>query len=276
VDLVFGGDLPMASGLSSSAAIEVAMAVALAGLHDVRIAPDEIAMMAHRAETGYVGLKCGIMDQFASALGRDGHALLLHCSDRSYEHVPMDPTAFEVLVVDTRKPRNLSSTEFNRRVAECRRAFEALCAGRGSRVCLADFAIDDLEAVRDDLDDVIYRRALHVLREMARVREAVGSLRRGDVARLGQLVSESHESTRVDYAVSCEELDAITDAACQHDSVFGARLTGAGFGGCAFALVHPASTEEVARHVRQAYAARFGIEPGYAVLRAGGGPARLR
>ncbi|MCA8943422.1 MAG: galactokinase, partial [Planctomycetes bacterium] len=276
VDLVFGGDVPMASGLSSSAAIEVATVTALQQLHGVELSGEQVAAIAHAAETDYVGLQCGIMDQFASALGEAGHAVLLHCHDRTFEHVPMDPDAFEVLVVDTKKPRNLSQTEFNTRVAECAAAFEVLRAKLGPLPYLAAFPEDRLPEAREVLDEVSWRRVYHVVTEMGRVAGAVESLRSGDIARLGALISASHESTRTHYEVSCDELDTVTQAACEHERTFGARLTGAGFGGCAFALVEPDATGEVEDIVRARYRERFGVEPGFLRLRPGSGPRRLR
>ncbi len=272
LDVVFGGDLPMGSGLSSSAAIEVALATALRELLGLDVPWLEIAHIAHRAETDYVGVKCGIMDQFASALGRDGHALLLHCHDRVVEHVPMDSASFHILVVDTKRSRNLSATGFNTRVEECTRAREILCEAVGERTHLAAFTVAEVESAQAALGERLYRRARHVASEMGRVERAVAAMRAGDFPLVGQLISASHESTRTDYDVSCEELDLVTSTAVGLDGVFGARLTGAGFGGCAFVVLDPSRVIEVAAVVRARYEERFGLEPGHAVVRPGGGP----
>jgi galactokinase len=274
-DLLFGGDLPMASGMSSSAAIAVATAVALdvwtgAGLE--RLA---IARLAHRAETGYVQVQCGIMDQFASALARSGHALLLHCADESFEHVAIHGSGFEVLVMDTKKPRTLAESAFNARVRECRDAHALLREHVRELPWLAQYTTADLEHAGEALAGVLRARATHVVEEMERVAAAVKALDAGDVRAFGALVHASHRSTATRYAVSCDELDVITDLACAHPATFGARLTGAGFGGCAIALIEPGSAESVVAPVRKGFEERFGVEPGFRVLHAGPGPREI-
>ncbi|MFO1076744.1 MAG: galactokinase [Planctomycetota bacterium] len=275
VEIVFGGDMAMASGLSSSAAIEVVTGVALDALHGTGLPRQEIALIAHAAETGFVGLRCGIMDQFASALAKPGHVLLLHCAGPTYEHVPFDPQACEILVMDTRKPRQLSKSEFNHRVAEVAAAHEILRAHVRPLPHLAAYTPADLERGSTSLSDVLYRRARHVVLEMERVRTGVAALRAHDYARLGEQLTASTASAARDYEVSCDELDVITAAACAQPGVFGARLTGAGFGGCAIALVTPGAAAEVAAGVAAAFVARFGIEPGFDVLHIGSGPGEV-
>ncbi len=271
-DMVFGGDLPMASGLSSSAAIEVVTAIALDALYGTGYDRQQLALLAHRAESGYVGLRCGIMDQFASALAKPGHVLWLHCAGPRYEHVPFDPHACEVLVMDTKKPRSLSKTHFNDRVAQCAAAHETLRAHVRDLPHLADYHPADLEAARSAMDDVLYRRAQHVVTEMRRIATGVAALRAGDYQELGRQLDASHRSTSTDYEVSCRELDVITDAARACDGVFGARLTGAGFGGCAIALVRPGRADEVAERVGAVFLREFGVEAGFDLLRVGAGP----
>jgi galactokinase len=214
------------------------------------------------------------MDQFASALARPGQLLLLHCHSRTSEHVPLDRDAFEVLVMDTRKPRELAASGFNQRVRECRQAHQLLRQVRDLPF-LAAYAEADLERADGLLRGIPLRRARHVVTEMQRVAAGVAALRAGDVAALGRALNASHASARDDYEVSCAELDAITAAAREHADVAGARLTGAGFGGCAIALVRPGSGDRVAAHVRGAYAAGFGVEPGFMLLHPGPGPREL-
>lgn len=275
VDLVFGGDLPMASGMSSSAAIEVATAFALDALHDTGLDALALARIAHRAETDYVHVQCGIMDQFASALARPGHALLLHCHDATFEHVEMRGSGFEILVMDSRKPRMLANSAFNERVRECREAHEILRRHARDLPYLAAYQAADLERAGDALTGKHRMRARHVIEEMVRVRRAVQALREGDVAAFGAMLTESHRSTSIHYEVSCEELDALTSLACEQPGVFGARLTGAGFGGCAIALIEPGTARGVEAPVAAAFTARFGVEPRFMVLHAGGGPRRI-
>jgi galactokinase len=274
-DLVFGGDLPMASGMSSSAAIAVATAVALDAWTGSGLERLAIARLAHRAETGYVQVECGIMDQFASALARSGHALLLHCADESFEHVAIHGSGFEVLVMDTRKPRTLAGSAFNARVRECREAHAVLRQQVRDLPWLAQYSAEDLQQAGASLSGLLRSRATHVVEEMARVASAVRALDDGDVRAFGALVHASHRSTATHYAVSCDELDVITDLACAQPSTFGARLTGAGFGGCAIALIEPGTADAVVGPVRQGFAARFGVEPGFRVLHAGPGPREL-
>jgi galactokinase len=274
-DIVFGGDLPMASGLSSSAAIEVVTAVALDALYGTGFDRQQIALLAHRAENGYVGLRCGIMDQFASALARPGHVLLLHCSGPRYEHVPFDPSACEVLVMDTRKPRPLAKTGFNERVAQCATAHETLRTHVRDLPHLCDYQPSDLDTAKEAMGDLLFRRARHVITEMDRIGAGVAALRTGDYAELGRQLDASHRSTADDYEVSCPELDVITAAARACAGVFGARLTGAGWGGCAIALVRPGAAADVAACVGAQFAKEFGVEPGFDVLRVGTGPGEI-
>ena len=274
-DAVFGGDVPMASGLSSSAALEVVTAIALDAEFGTGLDRQQIALLAHRAESGFVGVRCGIMDQFASALGRAGQVLWLHCAGPRWEHVPFDPSACEVLVMDTKKPRTLAKSGFNERVAQCAAAHEMMRAHVRDLPHLADYTPADLESCRDAMDEVLYLRARHVVSEMARIRDGAAALRRHDYAGLGAQLDASHRSTATDYDVSCAELDVITDAARECDGVFGARLTGAGFGGCAIALVEPGKSHQVSSHVAQQFRQSFGVEPAFDLLRLGAGPGEV-
>jgi galactokinase len=274
-EMVIGADLRMASGLSSSAAIEVVTAIALDALLGTRFERQQLALLAHRAETGFVGVRCGIMDQFASALGRPGQVLLVHCAGPRWEHVPFDPKACEVLVMDTQKPRSLSKTGFNERVAQCATAHELLRMHARDLPHLAMYSMADLDQASEAMDEVLYLRARHVITEMDRIRAGAAALRRHDYSELGRQLDASHRSTATDYAVSCDELDVITDAARSHEAVFGARLTGAGFGGCAIALVKPGTSSSVARVVAERFSARFGVAPGFDLLRVGTGPGEI-
>ncbi len=275
VELVFGGNLPIASGMSSSAALEVVTATALDDLLGCGMTAIERARLCHRAEVEFVGVKCGIMDQFASALGKKDHALLLHCFDETYEHVHLDGSAFEVLVMDTKKPRSLAATGFNDRVTECREAHQILRREVRDLPYLAAYSMADLESAGDALHGVHRKRAHHVVTEMGRISEGVRGLRADDIHVLGHSLNESHRSTSVDYEVSCDELDFITDSARELDLVFGARLTGAGFGGCAIALVETGESPKVIEHVRARFAERFGVTASFECLHPGEGPRRL-
>lgn len=273
-EMVIGGDVPIASGLSSSAAVEVATAKALNELHSAGLGPADLAMLGYMAETRYVGLRCGIMDQFASALARDGHALLLDCHESTWEHVPLDSATVEILVMNTGVPRALGDTKFNQRVAECGEALRIL-RQVVERPCLAAYTPGDIDRAGDRLRSPYRERARHVVTEMHRVRDAVDGLKTGNIGALGRALNESHLSTREDYAVSSPELDAITDAARECPGVFGARLTGAGFGGCAIALIEPGRRADIEAHVMSRYREVIGRDAGFDLLREGTGPCEI-
>ncbi len=274
-DAVFAGDLTMASGLASSAALEVVTGIALDALFGVDLDKQAVARLAHRVENEFVGVRCGIMDQYASALGQPGKVLWMRCAGPSWEHVPFDPDACEVLVMDTRKPRELAASGFNERVEQCAAARAWLSAHIRPEEHLAAFSVDELRAVQSDMDPLLYRRARHVATEMDRIAAGAAALCAGDYAGLGAQLDASHRSTAEDYDVSCEELDVITAAARSCEEVFGARLTGAGFGGCAIALVAAGHSERVAARVADVYRERFEVTPGFDLLRVGDGPGEI-
>ena len=257
-DLVVGGDLTRGAGLSSSASLEVVMGLALLQCAEQKVDLEELALLGFRAENGYVGVKCGIMDQFASALGESGKALYLDCATREHRHVPLG-TDMEILVLDTHKPRELVGSEFNLRVEQCHEALAVLRTSAPERGHLAAFSLAEVEKARPELGPTLYKRAHHVVTEVERIGRAVGALERGDLAAFGALVRASHESCRKDYEVSCPELDFLVQGVCEVEGVLGARLTGAGFGGCLIALARPGAfgpREESA--LAAAYAQAFG------------------
>ncbi|HEX2051999.1 MAG TPA: galactokinase [Actinomycetota bacterium] len=248
-DGVVASDVPVGSGLSSSAALEVALAHALA---DDPLDPLRIATICRRAENVYVGVECGIMDQLASAAGVEGHALLIDCRTNEVEPVPLPP-AVRVLLVDSGTARGLSDGEYNARRAQCERAAAAL----GVR-SLRDATPAGLDARRGDMDEGDYRRARHVVTENERVRAAAAALRAGRLDALGDLFDAAHRSLAADFDVSLPELDALVEAAAGTPGVLGARLTGAGFGGCTVNLVDAAAAEDAAAAVLDAYEAATG------------------
>lgn len=271
-DVCVAGDLPRGAGLSSSASLEVATGIGLCEIFDWGLTPLQIAELAWTVETEFVGVKCGIMDQFASALGREGHALHLECLDRRSRHVPVHGE-LELMVIDSRKPRELVDSAFNERVEQCRQAFALLSSLHPGRRCLAEFRLEEVEAARDRLGAPRYERARHVATEVERIENAVAALERGDFAALGRLLCASHKSTSVDYEVSCAELDFIVDRVCEIDGVYGARLTGAGFGGCVIALCVPGAVgERESTGFCAAYEQRFGWAPELFSLQIGASP----
>ncbi|MCS7056938.1 MAG: galactokinase [Thermoflexales bacterium] len=255
-DGVIYGDVPIGSGLSSSAAIEMAtlMAFAAAG-SPLTLDGAQAARLAQRAENQFVGVNCGIMDQFISSLGKAGHALFIDCRSLAYELTPM-PAGVTVLVVDTSAPRSLAASAYNERRAQCEQAARMLGAP-----ALRDVSVEAFEQRRSELPDLIARRAAHVVYENQRVLDAVAALRANDVRTFGRLMNESHDSLRDLYEVSSKELDAVVEIARSINGVYGARMTGAGFGGCAIALVDDDQVGALTQAVAQEYPRRTGRQP---------------
>ncbi len=274
-DAVLYGDVPIASGLSSSAATEMATIMAFsAAAHEgrstpaIRSAPNRrdggasplrdathAALLAQRAENQFVGVNCGIMDQFISSLGKAGHALLIDCRSLGYELVPM-PQGVTLLVVDTTAPRTLAGSAYNQRRSECEQGARILGVS-----ALRDVSVDQFERRRGELPPVVANRCAHVIYENQRVLDAVAALKRGDIAAFGALMDQSHHSLRDLYEVSSRELDAVVDIARGVPGVFGARMTGAGFGGCAIALVDHAAAQTLSDRIASEYPRRTGRTP---------------
>jgi galactokinase len=246
---VVRSDLLAGAGLSSSAALEVAVAQALCAVADFELEPFELALACQRAEFRAVGVPCGILDQAASVLGRDGFALLLDCATLSYELVPV-PLSASLLVIDSGVVRSLEATAYARRRQELEHALQLLAVDRSTAVADEDLA---------RLDGVSRRRLRHVVRENERVRMFAEVLRGGDLVRAGQLLAESHASLRDDYEVSVPELDLLVELSCEAGA-YGARLLGAGFGGAVLVLADSGNADAIGRHVADAYRAHVGRE----------------
>jgi galactokinase len=253
LDAVMAGDVPIGAGLSSSAAVEMAALVAFEAAGGFQVPRDEAARIGQRAEHEFVGTRCGIMDQLASACGQEGHALLIDCRDLSVEPVPL-PEGMAILVADTTVRRELASSEYNARRAQCEEVARTLGVA-----ALRDATLEMLEA--DALTPILEQRARHVVMEIARTQEGVRALRSGDVARFGQLMRECHNSLRDLYEVSSPELEVMVKVLCAQPGCHGARLTGAGFGGCVAAVVDSAEAEAVASAAADTYEMRMGIRP---------------
>ncbi len=267
IDAVFTSDVPIGAGLSSSAAVEVAFATTWQRLAGFSLRKSDLARLCQRAENEFVGVKCGIMDQTISAMGRAGHALLLDCRDLSTQHVPL-PAGYAVVVGDTRVERLLAGSAYNERWAQCEAAVRVLGRRDPSIRALRDVTPEFLSRYADDLPEVVRKRARHVVSENARVLESVEALKRGDVERFGQAMIASHASLRDDYEVSCRQLDVMVEAMLRVEGVVGARMTGAGFGGCAVSLVRQGAVERFLSEVPAAYTAATGIEPAIYVCHA--------
>ena len=255
--LTLTGDVPVGSGLSSSAAVEVAAAFALQQLYGLDLDGLELARVAQRAEREFAGVNCGIMDQFASRMGQGGHALLLDCRSLEFRTVPLHLGTAKLLITNTNVPRKLSSSEYNQRREECQRGLERL-QKRRLGTALRDYSPD--EVLSAGLPLILRRRCLHVTAENVRVLEAEAALRRRDLAAFGLLMNRSHESLRDLYQVSCPQLDWLVERAWGTPGVYGSRMTGAGFGGCTVTLLEEEAVEEYRRRI-EGYRKAFSLDP---------------
>jgi len=275
MDAAITGDVPVSSGLSSSAALEVASCLAFEAASGFSLPPVDRAKLCQRAEREFVGVQCGIMDQFISALGRRDHALFLDTRTLEYEAVPLPSSGVEIVISNTNKPRGLTGTEYNKRRSECEQAVAVLKKHLGGITALRDVTLDQLLRYRDELDPVVFRRARHVITENDRVVESVRALKAGDLQAFGRLMNDSHRSLRDDYEVSCAELDTLVEAALDVEGVYGSRMTGAGFGGCTVSLVASDSVEEFTRTVGEKYAQAARREATFYVCRAADGASTM-
>lgn len=262
-DGVITGDVPRGAGLSSSAALELAAARAFAAASNIEWDAPKMAKLAQKAENEWVGVKCGIMDQMASAASREGHALFLDCRSLETQHIPL-PAGISVVILDTSTRRGLVDSEYNERRSQCEEA-----ARWFGVKALRDVDVSDLGKWKagNRLSETAIKRARHIVTENARVLEAIEAMRNGDAERLGELFNASHESLRNDFEVTNEALDIMVGCAREQKGCYGARMTGAGFGGCAVALVNEKNAGEFVRTVRGAYRQRSGREAAVYVCR---------
>jgi galactokinase len=270
-DLLIESDVPTGAGLSSSAALEIALGLALLAVSGQALTPETLALAGQRAEHEFVGTLCGVMDQLVVALGQRDHALLLDCRSLEHQLVPLDEARAVLLVSDTQVKHAHASSGYNCRRRECERAVSVLRAVLPGVRALRDVTSEGLDANEHLLPEPERRRARHVVSENARTLRAADALRRGDLGELGELMFASHRSLRDDYEVSVPELDCLVEAAAACPGVFGARMTGGGFGGCTVTLVEPAQAERVAGELARAMSDAFGREPMTFVTRASDG-----
>ena len=258
LDVAFTSTVPLGGGLSSSAALEVATATLLEAVIGRNINPVEKALLCQKAEHDFAGMPCGIMDQFISVMGRENHLLLLDCRTRKTELVPMTDPNVAVLIINTNVKHELTGSEYPTRRRQCETAAKAL--GLSS---LRDATFEMLEQGKGRMEEVVYRRARHVIGEIERTVEAAEGVRTSDWTTVGQLMYASHFSLRDDYEVSCPELDAVVNIAqgiWAAGGVIGCRMTGGGFGGCAVALVETHAVEAISKKIAVDYKKQIGIE----------------
>lgn len=270
-NVMIGGDVPIGSGLGSSASLEVACALAFLASCKSSMARVVLAESCQRAEHQYVGTQCGIMDQFVACFGNCDKALMLDCRSLEHEYILLDPEV-RIVICNTRIRHELATSEYNRRRFDCESGVRQLAAKLTAPIqSLRDVSLEDLDRCREDLPEVIYRRCRHVVTENARVQRAGIALRKADMREFGALMYQSHKSLREDYEVSCAELDLMVDLAKAVPGVYGARMTGGGFGGCTVNLVRADSAEVFKEVIEREYQRAQGLQAEVYVCKAADG-----
>jgi galactokinase len=259
-ELRIRGEVPIGSGLSSSAALEVSTGYALLSTLGLMVDRKELARICQRAENEFVGIRCGIMDQFVSCHGQAGKALLLDCRSLEYKVLPLPDDAL-VAVCNTMVKHSLATSQYNARRLECEAAVRHFAQSRPNVRALREITEADLKLYGGDLSEVIYRRSRHVITENARVLQAAAALEKGDLVAFGQLMNSSHRSLRDDYEVSCKELDLMVELAQPLPGVFGSRMTGGGFGGSTVNLIAAENVDEFKETVARGYKDATGLAP---------------
>jgi galactokinase len=269
-NLAIMSEVPLGSGLSSSAALEVSTACALLGNSEIRLDPTTIARMCQKAEHVYAETRCGIMDQFISCHGREGHALMLDCRSLEFELLSV-PNHARLMVCNTMVKHEHASGGYNARRRECEEGFRALAQSLPGIHALRDVALNELEQHRGRLSPVVYKRVRHVVTENDRVKAAATALTAGDLEKFGRLMADSHRSLRDDYEVSTPELDLMVELASSEKGVYGARMTGGGFGGCTINLVDAAQVEVLRQRLERNYEEKTGRKPAVLICQASDG-----
>ena len=273
-DLLIQGDVPIGAGLSSSASIEVATGLSVLTEHHQPVDKTQLALLCQRAENEFVGMRCGIMDQFISCYGLRNHALMLDCRSLEFKLLPLSPEA-RMVICNTMVKHEHASGEYNQRRAACEEGVRILKQHVPAIRSLRDVSIDELERHRQELPPIVYRRCRHVVTENDRVQRAASMLERGKLSEFGQLMAQSHASLGGDYEVSCRELDIMVDLALAQRGIFGARMTGGGFGGCTINLVDASQAESFRQEVAQAYEKATGLKPQVYISAAADGMAQV-
>ena len=264
-DAVIDGNLNLGAGLSSSAALETATALALQSLFGFEMSRVDVATLCQRVEHRYANVMCGIMDQFASGLGHSNHALLLDCRTLSHVNIPTNLDKYRIVIISSEVKRELASSAYNERRAQCEEGVALFRQFDPTIASLRDVTPDLFDAYGDQLSEVVFRRCRHVITENARVLDASAALAADELVQFGRLMTASHNSLRGDFEVSCDELDCLVDIANGTEGVLGSRMTGAGFGGCTVTLIHMDAIETLRANLLP-YTDRFGLNPEMFVL----------
>lgn len=275
LDILLNGNIPNGSGLSSSASVEVVTGYILKSLFGFDVTNQDLALIGQYSENNFNGVNCGIMDQFAIAMGKKDHAIFLDTSDLSYEYAPIKLDGAKIVISCSNKKRGLGSSKYNERRAECEAALKDLQAGAGIET-LGDLNEEEFEQMKMSIKDMDgRRRAKHAVYENQRTIKAVEALKKNDITLFGKLMNESHVSLRDDYEVTGDELDALVDAAWKVDGVIGSRMTGAGFGGCTVSIVKDEAVDTFIEQVGAEYKEKIGYAADFYVVDIGDGPVTL-
>jgi galactokinase len=275
VDLLYSGDIPNGAGLSSSASIEMVTAFAMNKLFRFRMEMMDLVRLSQQAENVFVGVNCGIMDQFASGMGAANHALFLNCDTLEYERVPLQLDGMKIVITNTNKRRGLADSKYNERRAQCEAAVQEIRKEKYIRH-LSDLTLDKFNAVSHLItNETVRKRAKHVVTENHRTLEAIQALHKGDIAAFGQLMNQSHDSLRDDYEVTGKELDTLVEEARKIEGTLGSRMTGAGFGGCTVSIVKEDAVETFIREVGKGYTAKTGLKADFYVAEVGNGSRQI-
>ncbi len=282
-DMLFDDTTPHGGGLSSSAAIEVSTALCFATFSNEIMGKEkavdmiEMALISQKAEHNYIGVNCGIMDQFASAMGKENHAIYLDCATLDYELVPLELGEYRLVLSNTNKKHSLGSSKYNERRGECEKGLNILKQYLPEINQLADVSISDFELYKNKIEDEIVRKRIkHVVYECDRVQRSVTNLKAGKLEEFGKLMNMSHDSLTNDYEVSCEELDLLAYEARKMDGVLGSRMTGAGFGGCTVSVVKKDKIDEFVEKIGKLYEEKFGHAASFYISEIGDGGREIK
>ncbi len=275
MDILYFGNIPNGSGLSSSASLEVLTGFVLDQLFGLGISFTDLALLGQYAENKFIGVNCGIMDQFAIAMGKKDNAIFLDTADLSYEYAPLDLGGAKIVIMNTNKKRGLGDSKYNERRSECEAALADLQKVVAIKT-LGDLSEEQFEAYKEAIKNPVQViRAKHAVYENQRTIKAVEALKKNDLTLFGQLMNASHKSTQFDYEVTGTELDTIVEAAWKQEGVIGARMTGAGFGGCAVSIVKGEAVDRFIQEVGKEYKDKIGYEASFYVVEVGNGPVVL-
>ncbi|MCG5102392.1 galactokinase [Oceanobacillus alkalisoli] len=275
IDILYYGNIPNAAGLSSSASIELATGVALERIFDLELDRVEMVKIGQQVENEYIGVNSGIMDQFAIGMGKENHAILLNCDTLDYQYAPLELNNYRIIIINTNKRRELAASKYNERRSECEAALKDLQKELDIK-SLGQLSKEEYDKHQHLIRDETHRkRAKHAVYENTRTLEALEALSNNNLEAFGKLMNESHESLQYDYEVTGAELDAIVHAAWEQPGVLGARMTGAGFGGCAIAIVEKDKIDQFKNKVNNAYSDKVGYDATFYIATIGDGAKEL-